>query len=149
MFRYYAAVDAKKERTSKHAQSFGTKSTSHNTSASQVKITSGFSLTTSSCFMFSPPPPFSIFVSLPGPSGVAHSPALPVSAAADAGGRVHVLSDALRRERPLAGVHGPDHLHREGRDPLVLPEEPESTPGRRPTAASGRQRSCWLLDFMW
>ncbi|XP_023257539.1 helicase SKI2W isoform X2 [Seriola lalandi dorsalis] len=32
---YYAAVDAKKERTSKHAQSFGTKSTSHNTSASQ------------------------------------------------------------------------------------------------------------------
>uniref|UniRef100_A0A672ZAL6 SKI2 homolog, superkiller viralicidic activity 2-like n=1 Tax=Sphaeramia orbicularis TaxID=375764 RepID=A0A672ZAL6_9TELE len=32
---YYAAVDAKKERTSKHAQSFGTKNTSHNTSASQ------------------------------------------------------------------------------------------------------------------
>ncbi|XP_040044192.1 superkiller complex protein 2 isoform X2 [Gasterosteus aculeatus] len=32
---YYAAVDAKKERTSKHAQSFGTKSTSHNTTASQ------------------------------------------------------------------------------------------------------------------
>ncbi|XP_047460364.1 helicase SKI2W [Mugil cephalus] len=31
---YYAAVDAKKERTSKHAQSFGTKNT-HNTSASQ------------------------------------------------------------------------------------------------------------------
>ncbi|XP_068603246.1 superkiller complex protein 2 [Brachionichthys hirsutus] len=32
---YYAAVDAKKERTSKHAQSFGTKSTSQNTTASQ------------------------------------------------------------------------------------------------------------------
>ncbi|XP_059206535.1 helicase SKI2W [Centropristis striata] len=32
---YYAAVDAKKERTSKHAQSFGTKGTSHNTTASQ------------------------------------------------------------------------------------------------------------------
>ncbi|KAK1880353.1 Helicase SKI2W [Dissostichus eleginoides] len=32
---YYAAIDAKKERTSKHAQSFGTKGTSHNTSASQ------------------------------------------------------------------------------------------------------------------
>ncbi|KAM9838391.1 superkiller complex protein 2 [Aulostomus maculatus] len=32
---YYAAVDAKKERTSKHAQSFGTKNTSHNTTASQ------------------------------------------------------------------------------------------------------------------
>ncbi|XP_070840118.1 superkiller complex protein 2 [Chaetodon trifascialis] len=31
---YYAAVDAKKERTSKHAQSFGTKHT-HNTTASQ------------------------------------------------------------------------------------------------------------------
>ncbi|KAG7500884.1 helicase SKI2W [Solea senegalensis] len=32
---YYAAVDAKKERTSKHAQSFGTRNTSQNTSASQ------------------------------------------------------------------------------------------------------------------
>ncbi|KAM3596251.1 uncharacterized protein V6R79_011106 [Siganus canaliculatus] len=32
---YYAAVDAKKERTSKHAQSFGTKNTSQNTTASQ------------------------------------------------------------------------------------------------------------------
>nr|XP_057902424.1 helicase SKI2W [Doryrhamphus excisus] len=32
---YYAAVDAKKERTSKYAQSFGTKNTSQNTSASQ------------------------------------------------------------------------------------------------------------------
>uniref|UniRef100_A0A3P8VTK8 SKI2 subunit of superkiller complex n=1 Tax=Cynoglossus semilaevis TaxID=244447 RepID=A0A3P8VTK8_CYNSE len=32
---YYAAVDAKKERTSKHAQSFGAKNTSHNTTASQ------------------------------------------------------------------------------------------------------------------
>lgn len=36
LFRYYAAVDAKKERTSKHAQSFGTKHTPHNTTASQV-----------------------------------------------------------------------------------------------------------------
>lgn len=34
--RYYAAVDAKKERTSKHNQTFGTKNTSQNTSASQV-----------------------------------------------------------------------------------------------------------------
>ncbi|KAM3858180.1 superkiller complex protein 2 [Diretmus argenteus] len=32
---YYAAVDAKKERTSKHAQSFGAKNTSQNTSANQ------------------------------------------------------------------------------------------------------------------
>uniref|UniRef100_UPI0037E9738F superkiller complex protein 2 n=1 Tax=Semicossyphus pulcher TaxID=241346 RepID=UPI0037E9738F len=32
---FYAAVDAKKDRTSKHAQSFGAKSTSHNTTASQ------------------------------------------------------------------------------------------------------------------
>uniref|UniRef100_A0A3Q3WN29 Uncharacterized protein n=1 Tax=Mola mola TaxID=94237 RepID=A0A3Q3WN29_MOLML len=32
---YYAAVDAKKERTSKHAQSFGAKTTSQNTTASQ------------------------------------------------------------------------------------------------------------------
>ncbi|KAM4630900.1 superkiller complex protein 2 [Polymixia lowei] len=32
---YYAAIDAKKERTSKHAQSFGTKNTSQNTSANQ------------------------------------------------------------------------------------------------------------------
>nr|XP_061808653.1 superkiller complex protein 2-like [Nerophis lumbriciformis] len=32
---YYAAVDAKKERTSKYAQSFGTKNTSQNTTASQ------------------------------------------------------------------------------------------------------------------
>ncbi|KAF3707271.1 Helicase SKI2W [Channa argus] len=32
---YYAAVEAKKERTSKHAQSFGTKNTSQNTTASQ------------------------------------------------------------------------------------------------------------------
>lgn len=35
--RYYAAVDAKKERTSKHNQSFGTRNTSSQvTSASQV-----------------------------------------------------------------------------------------------------------------
>ncbi|CAJ1083226.1 helicase SKI2W [Xyrichtys novacula] len=32
---YYAAVDAKKDRTSKHAQSFGAKNTSQNTTASQ------------------------------------------------------------------------------------------------------------------
>ncbi|XP_034560048.1 helicase SKI2W [Notolabrus celidotus] len=32
---YYAAIDAKKDRTSKHAQSFGSKNTSHNTTASQ------------------------------------------------------------------------------------------------------------------
>ncbi|XP_056154430.1 helicase SKI2W [Lampris incognitus] len=32
---YYSAVEAKKERTSKHAQTFGTKNTSQNTSASQ------------------------------------------------------------------------------------------------------------------
>ncbi|KAJ3609359.1 hypothetical protein NHX12_023882 [Muraenolepis orangiensis] len=34
---YYAAVEAKKERTSKHAQSFGTKNTSQHTSANQDK----------------------------------------------------------------------------------------------------------------
>ncbi|KAL2079886.1 hypothetical protein ACEWY4_023679 [Coilia grayii] len=34
---YYAAVDAKKERTSKHAQSFGTKNTSQNTTPNQDK----------------------------------------------------------------------------------------------------------------
>ncbi|KAG7266167.1 hypothetical protein CRUP_012498, partial [Coryphaenoides rupestris] len=34
---YYAAVEAKKERTSKHAQSFGTKNTSQNTTANQDK----------------------------------------------------------------------------------------------------------------
>lgn len=34
---YYAAVEAKKERTSKHAQSFGTKNASQNTSANQDK----------------------------------------------------------------------------------------------------------------
>lgn len=39
-FRYYAAVDAKKERTSKHAQSFGTKNTSQNTTANQVAFVS-------------------------------------------------------------------------------------------------------------
>uniref|UniRef100_A0AAQ5Z7U1 SKI2 homolog, superkiller viralicidic activity 2-like n=1 Tax=Amphiprion ocellaris TaxID=80972 RepID=A0AAQ5Z7U1_AMPOC len=36
---YYAAVDAKKERTSKHAQSFGTKNTSQNTSDRAVWLT--------------------------------------------------------------------------------------------------------------
>ncbi|XP_035039239.1 helicase SKI2W [Hippoglossus stenolepis] len=34
---YYTAIDAKKERTSKHAQSFGSKNTSQNTSSSQDK----------------------------------------------------------------------------------------------------------------
>lgn len=34
---YYAAVEAKKERTSKHAQSFGTKNTSQNTTPNQDK----------------------------------------------------------------------------------------------------------------
>lgn len=37
-FRYYAAVEAKKERIGKHAQSFGTKNTSQNTTASQVSL---------------------------------------------------------------------------------------------------------------
>uniref|UniRef100_A0A3Q4N174 SKI2 subunit of superkiller complex n=1 Tax=Neolamprologus brichardi TaxID=32507 RepID=A0A3Q4N174_NEOBR len=36
---YYAAVDAKKERTSKHAQSFGTKNTSQNTTDRSVWLT--------------------------------------------------------------------------------------------------------------
>uniref|UniRef100_A0A3Q3J8R8 SKI2 homolog, superkiller viralicidic activity 2-like n=1 Tax=Monopterus albus TaxID=43700 RepID=A0A3Q3J8R8_MONAL len=36
---YYAAVDAKKERTSKHAQSFGTKNTSQNTTDRAVWLT--------------------------------------------------------------------------------------------------------------
>lgn len=40
VFRYYAAVEAKKERTGKHAQSFGTRNTSQNTTASQVSPTS-------------------------------------------------------------------------------------------------------------
>lgn len=35
--RYYAAIDAKKERTSKHAQSFGTKNPSQNTTPNQVQ----------------------------------------------------------------------------------------------------------------
>lgn len=135
-FRYYAAADAKKERTSKHAQSFGTKNTSQNTTASQVRP------------FVSPPSPRSSLNVLtrhapppPGPIGVAHPPALPVAAAADARGCVHLFSDTLRRERPLAGLHGSDHLHREGRDPLVLPEEPESPPRRRPTAAPGEERT--------
>lgn len=69
---------------------------------------------------------------------MAHPPALPVTAAADAGGGVHLFQGALRRERPLAGFSGPDHLHREGRNPLVLPEEPESPTRRGPAAAAGR-----------
>lgn len=36
MFRYYSAVEAKKERTSKHAQSFGTKKVSQSTTPNQV-----------------------------------------------------------------------------------------------------------------
>ncbi|TSK28272.1 Helicase SKI2W [Bagarius yarrelli] len=35
---YYAAVEAKKERTSKHAQSFGTKKVSQNTTSNQVCV---------------------------------------------------------------------------------------------------------------
>lgn len=35
--RYYAAIDAKKERTSKHAQSFGTKNASQKTTPNQVQ----------------------------------------------------------------------------------------------------------------
>lgn len=66
-------------------------------------------------------------------------PALPVPAAADPRGGVHLLSDALRRQRPLSGLHGHDLVHREGRDPLLLPEEPQSPPRRRPTAASGKE----------
>lgn len=46
VFRYYAAVDAKKERTSKHAQSFGTKNASQNTTASQVSPISALELQT-------------------------------------------------------------------------------------------------------
>lgn len=68
---------------------------------------------------------------------MAHPPALPVTAAADTGGGIHLFQGALRRERPFAGFSGPDHLHREGRDPLVLPEEPESPTRRGPAAASG------------
>lgn len=36
VFRYYAAVEAKKERSSKHAQSFGTKKVSQSTTPNQV-----------------------------------------------------------------------------------------------------------------
>lgn len=129
-FRYYAAVDAKKERTSKHAQSFGAKNTSHNTSASQVTP--------------SPRLPDLLFcVGVlpsclpPGPSGVAHPPALPVPAPADPGGGVHLLPGAVRRERPLAGLHGPHHLRGEGGGPLLLPEKPQPPPRRRPAAAAG------------
>ncbi|XP_063755092.1 LOW QUALITY PROTEIN: helicase SKI2W [Eleginops maclovinus] len=35
---YYAAIDAKKERTSKHAQSFGTKGTSHTTASQDRSV---------------------------------------------------------------------------------------------------------------
>lgn len=95
-----------------------------------------FSLTTTSCFMFS-----SLSLWFPtGPIGVAHSPALPVPTAADTSGCVHLFSYTLWRQCPLAGLHGHDHLHREGRDPLFLPEEPESTPRRRQTAASGKEQ---------
>lgn len=38
VFRYYTAVEAKKERTSKHAQSFGTKKVSQTTTANQVCV---------------------------------------------------------------------------------------------------------------
>lgn len=58
LFRYYAAVDAKKERTSKHAQTFGTKNTSQNTTASQVSHCEAFFvyLDGSPC-VFAPPTP--------------------------------------------------------------------------------------------
>lgn len=75
----------------------------------------------------------------PGPIGVAHSPTLPVPAPADPRGGLHLLSDAVRRERTLAGLHGPHNLHREGRDPLLLPEEPQPPAGRRPPAAAGKR----------
>lgn len=92
-FRYYASVDAKKERTSKHAQSFGTKNTSQNTSTSQVVPLVSLLVT---LMELSPQCPPDSCSHSPGPSGVAHPPALPVPAAADAGGCVHLLSDALR-----------------------------------------------------
>lgn len=93
LFRYYAAAEAKKERTSKHAQSFGTKNTSQNTSASQVVPFLYFVLP--HC-LFDFPLATSLFVFIPpGSSGVAHPPALPLPAAADPGGCVYLLSDAL------------------------------------------------------
>lgn len=55
--RYYAAVDAKKERTSKHNQSFGTRnSSSQVTSASQVPAPHSSSVVSKSC-AFSPESP--------------------------------------------------------------------------------------------
>lgn len=97
------------------------------------------------------PPTITVFVFTfrpfcfpPGPSGVAHAATLPVPAAADPRGGLHLLSDAMRRERPLAGLHGPHHLHREGGDPLLLPEEPQSAARRRPAAAAGERLQLFI-----
>lgn len=92
-------------------------------------------------------PSRSIFspLSPPGPGGVAFPPPLPVPAPADPRGGVHLLQDALRRQRPLSSLHGPHKLGGEERDPLLFPEEPETPQGRGPPAAPGRVHSGWGL----
>lgn len=92
-FSYYAAVEAKKERTSKHAQSFGTKSVSHNTTASQVSVIALF-LSSFPIHLYICAVVFSCAV-LVGSSSVADAAELSVSATADSSGGVHVLTDAL------------------------------------------------------
>lgn len=62
---------------------------------------------------------------------------LPVSEAADSGGGVYFLPHALWWKRALTDLSGPDQLCGEERDPLLLPEEPESAQRRRPAAPTG------------
>lgn len=68
---------------------------------------------------------------------------LPVPAPADSCGGVHILADALRRQRPIPGHAGPDQRHREERGPLFLPEESEPSEGGRPAASPGEPQSCF------
>lgn len=82
-----------------------------------------------------------------GPLCVAQPPSLPVCATADSSRRLHLLSDTLRRQRPLPGLHGPDHVHREGRDSFFLSEESEPPAGGRPPATSGDHQSAELNLF--
>ena len=82
----------------------------------------------------------SMSFSLTGQVRVAYTAQLPFPAAADSGRGLHILTDALWWTRPLSGHAGPDQCHWEEWDPLVLPEEPESSEGRRPPAATGMKR---------
>lgn len=100
-------MEAKKERTSKHAQSFGAKNVSqHNTTASQVSVCTSchfllnqlsniigllrFPKTTVFLLYFLHLP-----IALLGSISVADAAELSVSEAADSSGGVHVLSDTL------------------------------------------------------